>query len=91
MPTPKHQLLNKTLSTGWKLVEKLDMGKGLSGGNFGIGYRATMGDRTAFVKAVDFVKAMNELDPILKMQELTNEALFEREVLEFWFVSKMSG
>jgi serine/threonine protein kinase len=83
MPTPKHQLLNKTLSTGWTLVEKLDMGKGLSGGNFGIGYRATMGERTAFVKAVDFVTAMNEPDPILKMQELTNEALFEREVLEF--------
>jgi serine/threonine protein kinase len=81
--TPKHQLLNVTLASGWKLVEQLQKTPGLSGGNFGVGYRASMGNRVAFVKVVDFMAAIKEPDPLVAMQILVNQAQFEREVLEY--------
>jgi serine/threonine protein kinase len=88
--TPKYQLLGVTLASGWTLVEQLQKPHGLSGGNFGVGYHATMGDRIAFVKAVDFVEAMRAPDVLAKMQQLTNEAQFEREVLEYCTSKGMS-
>lgn len=88
--TPKHQLLNVMLASGWTLVEQLKMVPGLSGGNFGVGYRATKGDRTAFVKAVDLVAAMMAPDSMGKMHELLNESQFEKEVLEYCTTKGMS-
>lgn len=89
-PTPKYLLLNVTLASGWKLVEQLQKTPGLSGGNFGVGYRATMGNRVAFVKVVDFVAAMKHADPLFAMRSLTNEAQFEKEVLEYCTLKGMS-
>jgi serine/threonine protein kinase len=88
--SPKYQLRGVTLVSGWTLVEQLQKPHGLSGGNFGVGYRATMGNRTAFVKAVDFVEAMSAPDVLAKMQWLTNETQFEREVLEYCTSQGMS-
>jgi serine/threonine protein kinase len=88
--TPKYQLLGVTLASGWTLVEQLQQLPGLTGGNFGVGYRATMGDRVAFVKAVDFVAAMEALDLLTELQKLVNEAQFEREVLEYCTSKGMS-
>lgn len=81
--SPKHQLVGITLSSGWKIVHKFEPSENSTGGNFGVGYRATRGDDIAFVKAVDFVGAMSDADPILKLQQLTSESIFERDVLEY--------
>lgn len=88
--TPKSQLLGTTLSSGWTLVERLDPTKGSSGGNFGVGYKATRGTETAFVKAIDFVDALRSADPFGEIAALTQIALFERDVLEYCTARKMS-
>lgn len=90
VPSPKSQMLGVKLASGWTLIELLQKPHGLSGGNFGVGYRATMGGRNAFVKAVDFVAAMSAPDPMARMGELTSETLFEQEVLEYCTSKGMS-
>jgi serine/threonine protein kinase len=84
--TPAGQLLGITLQTGWKLVQKLQRVPGGSGSNFGVGYKAErqVGSVTerAFVKAIDFVKALNAADPFVELLKLTTQAVFEREAME---------
>src|SRR5687767_11911268 len=89
-PTPKSQLLGKTLASGWTLIERLEPSKGSSGGNFGVGYKATKGNEIAFVKAIDFVEALNAADPLLELTKLSAIANFEKEVLEFCAARGMS-
>lgn len=81
--TPKSQLLGKTLASGWTLIERLEPSKGSSGGNFGVGYKATKGNEIAFVKAIDFVEALNAADPLLELTKLSTIANFEKDVLAF--------
>lgn len=83
VPTPKNQLLGKTLASGWTLIERLEPSKGSSGGNFGTGYKATKGGEIAFVKAIDFVDALNAADPLKALTELSAIANFEKDVLAF--------
>lgn len=65
------------------LVEQLQKSPDATGGNFGVGYRATRESETAFVKAVDFVKAMGEPDPMAELLKLTSDAKFEQDVLAY--------
>lgn len=88
--TPKNQLLGMTLTSGWKLVEHLAPIKGSSGGTFGAGYRAERGAEMAFVKAIDFVEALKATDPIAEIGKLTQIALFERDVLEYCAMKKLT-
>src|SRR5450830_972585 len=81
--TPKSQLLGKILTSGWMLAERLEPSKGSSGGNFGIGYRATKGNEIAFVKAIDFVEALNAADPLQELTKLITIANFEKDVLSY--------
>lgn len=81
--TPKHLLLGLTLASGWLLKERLDPPDGTSGGNFGVGYKATRGGELAFVKAIDFVEALTARDPLKRLSELANVASFEKDVLEY--------
>jgi serine/threonine protein kinase len=90
LPTPKSQLLGKTLASGWTLIERLEPSKGSSGGNFGVGYKATKGNEVAFVKAIDFVEALNADDPLLELTKLSAIANFEKEVLAFCAERRMS-
>jgi serine/threonine protein kinase len=88
--TPKSQLLGKTLDSGWTLVEQFTPAAHSTGGNFGVGYKATRGEEIAFVKAVDFVAALMHSDPFLALQSLLAEASFEKDVLAFCADQKMS-
>ena len=87
---PRSQLVGKTLVSGWTLVEKINSPPGSTGGNFGQGYRAEMGDKIAFVKAIDFVDALSASDPLSELSKLTAIANFEREVLAYCSESGMS-
>jgi|SRR5476649_250037 len=81
--TPKSQLLGKTLASGWLLTERLEPTTGSSGGNFGVGYKASKGSEIAFVKAIDFVDALTATDPLLELTKLSNIANFEKDVLAY--------
>lgn len=81
--TPKNHLVGRTLKSGWTLVEQLLPSSGSSGSNFGAGYKATRGDEIAFVKAIDFVAALSDADPMAALAKLTAEATFEKEVLAY--------
>lgn len=81
--TPKHSMEGITLPSGWTLVERLKPSSGSSGGNFGVGYRASRGAETAFVKVIDFVDALSKPDPILELQSLIGNTTFEKDVLAY--------
>jgi eukaryotic-like serine/threonine-protein kinase len=92
--TPSQLLEGTTLPSGWKLVERVPRQAGGTGSNFGTGYRAMRANagRTekAFVKAIDFVRAMTAVDPIAELLKLTSEATFEREAMELCDEHRMS-
>jgi hypothetical protein len=70
--SPAQSLTGVTLSSGWTLTARLSPGAGSTGGNFGVGYRASRGSEKAFVKAVDFVGALKSLDPLSELARLTS-------------------
>lgn len=88
--TPKSLLLNKTLASGWLLYERIEPTKDSTGGNFGVGYKASKDGQLAFVKAIDFVKAMESAERLDKLAELTAIAMFERDVLAYCTNNGMS-
>lgn len=79
--TPAYQLTGTTLSSGWHILSRKDRLPGSTGGTFGVGYIAEKEGRKAFVKAFDFVKAINANDPIKELARLTAEADFEHDAL----------
>lgn len=81
--TPKSLLLGKTLASGWLLYERIDPSKDSTGGNFGVGYKASKDGQIAFVKAIDFVDALKSADPVVALANLTSLVLFERDVLSY--------
>lgn len=81
-PSPAATLTGQTLPSGWKLVQQLSTLPNGSGSNFCVGYVAERDGRKAFVKAIDFVKALNAMDPIAELAQLTSLATFEREAME---------
>lgn len=88
--TYKHNLLGITLESGWNITQQFPRAKGATGGNFGVGYLAQRNGETAFVKAIDFVDAMNSTDPIQALNDMTNNALFEKNILEYCTAKGMS-
>jgi class 3 adenylate cyclase len=83
MATPAQQLLGMTLDGGWKVVEAIAVLPGKTGGNFSHGY-IVQNDRgiRAFLKALDYSRALKPPDPARALQALTEAYNFERRVLE---------
>lgn len=88
--TYKHNLLGITLPSGWMITQQIPRAADATGGNFGVGYIATRNGETAFVKAIDFVQAMSSTDPAQALADMTNDALFEKNVLEYCTAKGMS-
>lgn len=82
MPSPAEQLLGLELSAGWAVIERAPISPGRTGGHFSQGYivESRSGQR-AFLKALDFSKAMTEADPARALQPLIDAFNFERDVL----------
>lgn len=89
-PSPAMMLTGQTLPSGWTLVQQLSKSPGGSGSNFCVGYIAERAGRKAFVKAIDFVKALNAPDPIAELASLTSLATFEREAMELCEAQNLS-
>lgn len=89
-PSPAAAITGQTLPSGWKLVQQLSKSPGGSGSNFCVGYVAERDGQKAFVKAIDFVKALNAADPIAELAQLTSLATFEREAMELCEAQNLS-
>lgn len=87
---PKYQLQGLTLQSGWTLGEPIFPSPDSTGGNFGVGYKATRGSELAFVKAIDFVQALNHDDPLEALTQMAGLATFEKDVLVYCSERRMS-
>ena len=82
-PTPAQQLVGKQLPNGWKVEELIDRPETATGGYFSTSYivRSGNGER-AFLKAMDYRKALESSDPAKALQIMTAAYNFERALLE---------
>ncbi len=81
--TPAQQLVGKELPNDWKIEELADRPRDATGGYFSTSYivRSGDGDR-AFLKAMDYKKALESQDPARELQAMTAAYNFERDLLE---------
>jgi eukaryotic-like serine/threonine-protein kinase len=90
MDKPAEQLLGLTLDKDWKVIEKIATPPGATGGYFSVCYIVEAKDGTkAFLKALDFSKALEEADPARFLQAMTEAYNFERDLLAKCNESKM--
>ena len=80
-PKPAEMLLGLTVGNGWRVKEKLAAPPGATGGNFSVGYVVENGRQQAFLKALDYSRALRAPDPARALQALTEAYNFERDVL----------
>ena len=82
MSCPASKLCGLKLSGGWT-ADKVLTGLSDTGGNFSCSYQVTHDDgRKAFLKALDYSRALRAPDPPMALQALTSAYLFERNVLQ---------
>lgn len=80
---PSNTLLNLTTPCGWEIFEKIST-KQHSGGNFCARYKVrNESGEVAFLKAMDFTRAFGSHDPMVAINNITSEYLFEREILYY--------
>ena len=82
-PTPAQQLVGKKLHDGWTVEQMINQSEDATGGHFSTSYivRSDNGKR-AFLKAMDYKKALNSEDPARELQAMTQAFNFERDILE---------
>ncbi|MES2220206.1 MAG: serine/threonine-protein kinase [Acidobacteriota bacterium] len=91
MSTPAEQLGGQTLTNGWTVGKLIVKTGDQTGGHFSCSYEVTNQDgRVAFLKAMDYARALAAPDPATALNELTSAFLFEREVLQECIEKKMS-
>ena len=81
--TPAQQLVGKELPNGWKVEELIEQPETATWGCFSTSYivRSGNGER-AFLKAMDYRKALESSDPARALQTMTAAYNFERDILE---------
>lgn len=89
--TAAEQLVGNTLPNGWTVKKRINSHPNASGGSFSISYlvQSTKGKR-AFLKAMDYSKALLSDDPAKKLQEQTAAFNFEKALLEKCNLHKLS-
>ncbi len=81
---PAFQLLGKVLPGGWKVIERIKPSVYSTGGNFSVGYivESTKSGEKAFLKALDYSRALKSPDPPRALEAMTSAYNFERNILE---------
>lgn len=80
---PAAQLAGLTLPNGWKVLDQITLAPGSSGSAYSYGYHVVaMDGRRAFLKALDFARAMKAADPARALQAMTQSFNFERDLLD---------
>ncbi len=83
MTNPARQLSSRTLDGGWKVRDMVEFSDQHTGSTFSICYQVEGKDGTkAFLKALDYSRAMRTPDPAIALKPLVDAFLFERELLE---------
>ncbi len=81
--TPARRLVGKKLANKWTVIKLLERPPGATGGTFSASYVVRSEDgKKAFLKAMDYTEALRSKDPARRLQRLTEEYNFERDVLE---------
>lgn len=81
--TPAEQLVGKELPNGWKVEKLIDRPEGATGGYFSTSYIVRSGDgNAAFLKAMDYKKALGSQDPARNLHVMTAAYNFERDLME---------
>lgn len=81
--TAADQLVGNTLPNGWTVTKRINSHPNATGGSFSISYlvQSKKGKR-AFLKAMDYSRALRSDDPATKLQQQTAAFNFERTLLE---------
>jgi serine/threonine protein kinase len=80
--SPADKLEGMDLPNGWKVLGHVRKKPGATGGYFSVGYKVRHeSGREAFLKALDFSRALGSRDPARELQELTETFNFERDLL----------
>ena len=81
--TPAQQLVGKELPNVWKVEKLIERPETATGGHFSTSYivRSDNGEK-AFLKAMDYTKALKSSDPARALQIMTAAYNFERDILE---------
>lgn len=83
MSNPAKQLEGMTLEGGWVVGKMIELPPNGTGGNFSCGYQVQNKDGTkAFLKALDYSRALSASDPARELQLMTEAYNFERDMLE---------
>jgi len=79
---PAEELLGLVVNTDWKVAAKLHRPPGATGGQFSVGYIVeNSSGHKAFLKALDYSKALRSEDPAKVLQGMTEAFNFERNIL----------
>lgn len=88
---PATQLAGLTLANGWVVQEMIERPPTATGGFFSVGYLATTRDgKKAFLKALDFTRAMSSADVPGELEAVTSAFNFERHLLRKCRDNRMS-
>lgn len=89
---PAARLAGLNLDSGWSVVNRIERLDGQTGSFFSIGYLAKNSENgeIAFLKALDFSKALQEEDLLHALQEAVSAFKFEQELLGFCANRKMT-
>lgn len=80
---PAQRLVGHVLDGGWRVLELVDRGPDDTGGHFSVGYIIEgPNGRRAFLKALDYSRALASSDPARELLKLTAKFVFERDVLD---------
>lgn len=75
-------LAGKPLDGGWVVGDLIKPGPSATGGHFSSSYSVSRDGQNAFLKALDYVAALNDPDPPQALADLTAAFLFERDLLK---------
>lgn len=89
--SPAARLTGRVLESGWTIQSRLERLDGQTGASFSIGYLAINDDREiAFLKALDFSRALEEDDIFKALDKAISEYRFEEELLILCAKKRMS-
>ena len=81
--TPAEQLAGRELENGWTVIRRMERPQSASGGHFSTSYIVRGQDgREAFLKAMDYHRALQSDDPAGALQFMTTAYNFERHLLQ---------
>lgn len=82
MASPASRLEGLTLDGGWVVTQRIQKDPGQTGGNFSEGYFVISPNGTkAFLKALDYSRAMQAKDPAQELLKLTQAYVHERDLV----------